>query len=125
MTCHDVELEHPLISSTTDTTSIRFIPTNTLEGHLFSRLLSDELMLRGFDIGGTLEHQRDKLQGSLQGEARIAKLAKEIAHGEVKEGAYFLLMHTLPCVLVHMENRNGIKLLTMLLIEGLSNSKKR
>jgi hypothetical protein len=53
MTCHDVESEHFLISSTTDTTSIHFIPTNTLERHLFSCLLSDELMLRGFDIGGT------------------------------------------------------------------------
>jgi hypothetical protein len=60
----------------------------------------------------------------LLGEATVARLAKEIAHGEVKEGAYFLLMHTLPCVL-HMENRNGIKLLTMVIIEGLSNAKKQ
>jgi hypothetical protein len=60
-----------------------------------------------------------------QGEANtIARLAKEIVHGEVKEGAYFLLMHTLLCVL-HMENRNGLKLLTMVLIEGLSNAKKQ
>lgn len=33
-------------------------------------------------------------------------------------------MQTLPCVL-HMENRNGIKFLTMALIEGLSNAKKK
>jgi hypothetical protein len=33
-------------------------------------------------------------------------------------------MQTLPCVL-HMENRNGIKLLTMAFIEGLSNAKKK
>ena len=32
-------------------------------------------------------------------------------------------MQTLPCVL-HMENRKGIKLLTMAFIEGLSNAKK-
>jgi hypothetical protein len=44
--------------------------------------------------------------------------------GEVKEGAYILLMNTLPCV-QHMDNRNGIKILSMLLIEGLSNAKKR
>jgi hypothetical protein len=31
-------------------------------------------------------------------------------------------MQTLPCVL-HVENRNGIKLLTMAFIEGLSNAK--
>jgi len=57
-------------------------------------------------------------------ESMIAKLSKEIAHGDVKEGAYFLLMQTLPCVL-HMENRNGIKILTMVLIEGLSHAKKK
>jgi hypothetical protein len=44
--------------------------------------------------------------------------------GEVKEGAYILLMNTLPCV-QHMDNRNGIKILSMLLIESLSNAKKR
>ena len=60
----------------------------------------------------------------LRGESTINRLSKEIAHGEVREGAYFLLMQTLPCVL-HMENRNGIKLLTMLFIEGLSNVKKK
>lgn len=124
MTCHDVEFEQPSLSSTTDSTSIHFIPTSSLARQSFSRLLSDELMLRGFDISGTLEERREKLKESLHGEATIARLALEIAHGEVKEGAYFVLMHTLPCVL-HMENRNGIKLLTMLLIEGLSNSKKR
>ena len=73
---------------------------------------------------GNLETRRANLQEALQGEATIARLAKEIAHGEVKEGSYFLLMHTLPCVL-HMENRNGLKLLTMVLIEGLSNAKKQ
>jgi hypothetical protein len=60
----------------------------------------------------------------LKEEATITRLSKEMAHGEVKEGAYFLLMNALPCVL-HMENRNGIKILSMLLIEGLSNAKKR
>jgi hypothetical protein len=124
ITCYDVEMEDPLLSSTMDAASIHFIPTNTFEKQSFSRLLSNELMLRGLDISGTLESRREKLRESLQGEATIARLAKEIAHGEVKEGAYFLLMHTLPCVL-HMENRNGIKLLTMVFIEGLSNAKKK
>ena len=71
----------------------------------------------------TLDIRREKLRESLQGEATIAMLAKKISHGEVKEGAYFILMNTHPCVL-HMENRNGIKLLTMVFIEGLANAKK-
>jgi hypothetical protein len=33
-------------------------------------------------------------------------------------------MQTLPCIL-HLENRNGIKILSMLLVEGLSNAKKK
>ena len=61
---------------------------------------------------------------ALKDEATISRLSKEIAHGEVKEGAYFLLMHTLPCIL-HMENHNGIKILSMLLVEGISNAKKK
>jgi hypothetical protein len=86
-------------------------------------MLSNELILRGLSIAGNVECRQEKLKDALRGEATIARLAKEIAHGEVKEGAYFLLMHTLPCVL-HMENRNGIKLLTMMFIEGLSNAKQ-
>ena len=60
----------------------------------------------------------------MQWEATIVKLNQEIAHGDVRDGAYFLLMNTMPCVL-HMENWNGIKLLTMIFIEGLSNAKKK
>ena len=124
ITGHDVELEDPSEDSTVDAASIHFNPTSTDERQLFNELLTRELLLRGLDIGGNLETRRANLREALQGEATIARLAKEIAHGEVKEGAYFLLMHTLPCVL-HMENRNGLKLLTMVLIEGLSNAKKQ
>jgi hypothetical protein len=120
----DVELDNPLQSSTRNATSIHFVPTNALEKQSFSRLLSDELMLRGLRMSGSMDSRRETLREALLGEATVARLAKEIAHGEVKEGAYFLLMHTLPCVL-HMENRNGIKLLTMVIIKGLSNAKKQ
>jgi hypothetical protein len=60
----------------------------------------------------------------MKDETSISRLSKEIAHGEVKEGAYFLLMHTLPYIL-HMKNRNGIKILSMLFVEGISNAKKK
>jgi hypothetical protein len=124
ITCHDVQLEDPLEDSTVDTASIHFNPTNADDRQSFIELLTSELLLRGLEIRGNLETQRANLREALEGEAIIVRLAKEIAHGEVKDGAYFLLMHTLPCVL-HMENRNGIKLLTMVLIEGLSNAKKK
>jgi hypothetical protein len=120
----DIEVEAPPASSTSDAASIHFIPESTAQRQAFSCLITDELMLRGLDITGTLETRREMLLEAMKGESVIIRLSKEIAHGEVKEGAYFLLMQTLPCVL-HMENRNGIKILTMVLIEGLSNAKKK
>jgi hypothetical protein len=120
----DIEVEAPPASSTSDAASIHFIPESTAQRQAFSCLITDELMLRGLDITGTLETWRKMLLEAMKGESVIIRLSKEIAHGEVKEGAYFLLMQTLPCVL-HMENRNGIKILTMVLIEGLSNAKKK
>ena len=124
MTQHNVEMEDPLLSSKKDDMSIHFVPTTDHERKRYSQLLRNELMLRGLVIPGTLDVRRENLRPALHREVTISRLATEIAQGEVKEGAYFLLMHTLPCVL-HMENRNGIKLLTMVLIEGLSNAKKR
>ena len=87
-------------------------------------MLTDELILQGLDVSGTLEEQHKILHESLESESTISRLSKEISHREVKEGAYFYLMQTLPCVL-HMENCNGIKLLGMTLIERLSNAKKK
>jgi hypothetical protein len=124
MTLTDVEVIVPLQSSTCDPLSIHFCPTNPTQRQLYSQLTTNELILRGLDINGTLETRREKLRHALKGELTINRLCKEISHGEVREGAYFLLMQTLPCVL-HMENRNGIKLLTMAFIEGLLNAKKR
>jgi hypothetical protein len=120
MTHFDVDHQAPTASSMTDAFSIHFMPENNHQKQAFSCLLTDELILRGLDTDGSLQTRRELLQEALKGESMITSLSKEIAHGDAKEGAYFLLMQTLPCVL-HMENRNGIKLLTMVLIEGLSN----
>lgn len=124
MTRFDVELENPSESSRCDLLSIHYCPTNSAQRQSFLGLLTSELILRGLEISGNMEARQEQLQQNLRGESTINRLSKEIAHGEVREGAYFLLMQTLPCVL-HMENRNGIKLLTMLFIEGLSNVKKK
>ena len=124
MTRFDVEFDHPPDSSLNDITSIHCNPQSASQQQSLSRLFTNELILRGLSIDGTLEARRERLLLVLRNEATIARLSKEIEHGEVKEGAYFLLMQTLPCIL-HMENRNGIKILSMLLVEGLSNAKKR
>jgi hypothetical protein len=124
MDTSDVELVVPPESSKCNPLSIHFCPANAMQRQSFSQLATSELILRGLDINGTLEMRREKLVQALRRESTIERLCKEISHGEVREGAYFLLMQTLPCVL-HMENRNGSKLLTMAFIEGLSNAKKR
>lgn len=123
MTRSDVELE-PAMDSLNDVMSIHYSPVTVSQKQSLSRLFTNELILRGLSVDGALEIRRERLRHALKGEATIERLSKEIAHGEVKEGAYFLLMSTLPCVL-HMENRNGIKILSMLLVEGLSNAKKQ
>jgi hypothetical protein len=122
MTIDDVDIEVPLVSSATNIASIHFIPQNADQMRKFSQLLTNELLLRNLDNAGCIETRRESLRDSLKGESTIVRLTKEIVHGDVREGAYFLLMNTLPCIL-HMENRNGIKLLTMIFIEGLSNAK--
>ena len=106
----DVECDTPTDASSRDTTSIHFCPPqNASEERQYSRLLTNESILRGISIDGSMETRREHLRVALKDEATIARLSKEISHGEVKEGAYFVLMSTLPCVL-HMENRNGIKI---------------
>jgi hypothetical protein len=55
MTRFDVESEAPSASSMSDAASIYFIPKKaTTQRQTFSRLLTDELMLRGLDTNGKL-----------------------------------------------------------------------
>ena len=72
---------------------------------------------------GTLSVKQAALAIALVAEAKIRLLLTELAHGAPSEGAMFLLIQAIPCIL-HLENRVGIKILTMLFIEGLSNAKK-
>jgi hypothetical protein len=113
MTHFNTELEALPASATSDASSIYFIPVSTAQRHTFSRLITDELMLRGLDISGTLETRRELLREAMKGESAILRLSKEIAHGKVKEGAYFLLMQTLPCASHgksqrHKDSHNGV-----------------
>ncbi len=124
MTRSDVELEMPKQGSLNDVASIHCCPQSASQIQSLSRLFTSKLILRGLGFDGTLEVRRERLRLALRDEATSARLSKEIVHGEVKEDAYFLLMQTLPCIL-HLENCNGIKILSMLLVEGLSNAKKK
>ena len=49
---------------------------------------------------------------------------QKLAHCTALEASVIALMHKIPCIL-HGENRVGIKLLTMVLMEGVSNAIER
>jgi hypothetical protein len=65
MGAHDEELEaagaHPSLASINDTKSIHFAPQNDSQKHTFSRLLTDELMLRGLEVTGSIEERCETL----------------------------------------------------------------
>jgi hypothetical protein len=54
------------------------------------------------------------LREAMKREPMITRLSKEISHGEVKEGAYFLFIDANPSVRAsHGESQRHYKLLTM------------
>jgi hypothetical protein len=103
--------------------SIHFSHRNLAEQMAFSAFLTDELQLRGLSVTGNLERRRERLRDSFRKEAACIEQIEELEHGQQRNGALFLLMQAIPCIL-HMENRVGIKVITMLLIRGLSNVKE-
>ena len=121
MAVDDVENSTP--TSERNPTSIHYIPRTSPDREQYGILLSDELVLRDMSPLGTLSVKQNSLSIALRSEAKIRLLLTELEHGTPNEGAMFLLIQAIPCIL-HLENRVGIKILTMLFIEGLSNAKK-
>jgi hypothetical protein len=103
--------------------SIHYEPETAEEKLQYGELLTDELVLRDMSPLGSVFVKHNTLRKALVAEAKIRLLLTELDHGSPSEGAMFLLIQAIPCIL-HLENRIGIKILTMLVIEGLSNAKK-
>jgi hypothetical protein len=112
-------------NSNTNPKSIWYEPNSSRRVTSFNKLLTDELILRGleFPLRSTWVQRRDLLLEALKREQLILDLIDRIEHCKTKEEAVFIVMKCIPCIL-HCENRVGLKLLTMLLVEGLSNAKK-
>ena len=110
-------------NSNSDKYSIHFRHRNFAEQMAYSTFLTDELKLRGLSVSGNLERRRERLRESFRKEAAYIEQIDELEHGRQRNGALFLLLQAIPCIL-HMENRVGIKIITMLLIRGLSNVKE-
>jgi len=104
--------------------SIHYNPQSTTEKLDYSGHLNSELQVRKLPISGNASTRRERLRKSLILEDRVRNLRLDLAHCTPKEGSLFLIYNAIPCIL-HMENRVGIKILTMLLVEGLSNVKDK
>jgi hypothetical protein len=115
-----VSLMSTSIHITGNPTSIHFKAANKLQKAAFSSLLTEELLLRKMDATGNLSTKRENLREALLDEYKIHAIRRDVTHGSPKEGALFVVMANPPCIL-HAENRVGLKLLTMLLLEGIAN----
>jgi hypothetical protein len=105
-----------------DPKSIWYRPTSESNRQAYSTLINQELRLRSLPTSGNLSSRRALLKGRLTKEWRLVEIQKEVKACKRSETACFLLMQTIPCIL-HMENRVGLKLLTMVVLEGLSEAK--
>ena len=105
--------------------SIHFSHRNLAEQMAFGALLTaDKLVeLRGLLVTGNLERWPERLHNSFREEAACIEQIEEVEHGQQRNGALFLLLQAIPCIL-HMENRVGVKVMTKLLIRGFSNVKE-
>ena len=88
----------------------------------YSEMITEDLLTRGLPATGNLQERRDRLRESFVIEFTYKTLQVAITHGNTgKDGALFHLLDAVPCIL-HMENRIGLKFLTMLAIKGLGNA---
>lgn len=84
----------------------------------FSNLLTAELRLRKLSILGTLDVRRNRLRDVLKVELRLELVMQAIDRGEEgKEAALLLISQAIPCIM-HLENRVGEKIITVLLSLG-------
>jgi hypothetical protein len=106
--------------------SIHFEPRNSSECWAFSNLVKKELTLQEFDATNlllSLTEREQLLLDLLMAKAHLFKFLIMVQHCQCNESAQFLLLQAIPCIL-HLENHIGLKILTIGLLEGVSNAAK-
>ncbi len=84
----------------------------------FNTLMNKELRLRGLPHTGNLEERKKRLKQHLMIEERIGRIKEAILHtDEGKEAALILIKQAIPCIM-HLENRAGEKIITIVLYIG-------
>ncbi|KAL7559763.1 hypothetical protein ACA910_010434 [Epithemia clementina (nom. ined.)] len=97
---------------------------NDNEQKEYGRILNHDLRLRRLDLGGTLEYRQDRLKTQHKGKYTFMKASKSLEDmsNSQKMTALVMMMDSVPCIL-HMENRVGLKFLTLILKRGLTKAK--
>jgi hypothetical protein len=91
----------------------------------FSNLVTTELRLRGLHLYGNMEERRIRLEKLLIVEQKIDLISQAVLRGdEGKEAAMLLISQAIPCIL-HLENRVGEKLVTVLLAMAANKYQQR
>jgi hypothetical protein len=122
------DLRAPMGNSLKDMSSIHFDyahPSVSEEERVeYSENIDSELEARNLPDTGTLLDRQNRLKESLKMEYRYRQLKEGIARGEKlsNSACAFSILDAVPCVL-HMENRVGLKMMTLLLSDGLSHAK--
>eukprot|EP00978_Attheya_sp_CCMP212_P025503 scaffold82158_cov38-Attheya_sp.AAC.1 len=107
--------------------SIHFEPTTTAERQEFSNLLTQELLIRHLSdkaLLSDLSEHREALRDELRNEQKTRDLLSQLKRSKPSENAFFTVINALPCIL-HCSNRCNLKLITLLLSEGLSHAKRK
>ena len=92
-----------------------------LKGAHFTCLLIKEMILRKHStLIKDLANLQDELKNYLTAEANMEKLIGKIGKAKTQEQAMNCIIMFVPCIM-HCKNCVGIKILTMLFIEVLSN----
>jgi hypothetical protein len=85
-----------------------------------SNLVTSELRLRKLSIHGYLEDQQTRLRDALKVELQKELVTQAISRGEEgKDAALLLISQAVPCAM-HLENRAGEKIITVLFSNCLS-----
>ncbi len=91
----------------------------------FSNLVTKELRLRKLSLQGSLEERWQRLKQFLIVEVKLERIQESISRGdEGKETAQMLISQIIPCIM-HLENRVGEKLITVLLARASEAYQKR
>jgi hypothetical protein len=104
--------------------NIDFIPNGSTNDEVmharlyFNQLLMSELRLRRLPLHGNLEERHGRSRQYLMVEQQLKLISEAVARGVIrKDAALMLIEQSIPCIM-HLENRVGEKLITVLLAMG-------